>query len=171
LAERAAWNFVEEKKKNNQKCFELSVINPSLILGPSLHGVEGVLGTSESMILGLVNGSVEKISGFCIVMCDVRDVAEAHFKAAFLESAVDKRFAIVSEREFVTMKTIAEYLRAEFEPKGYKIPTEAEPGTQSKSTVNNSRLINDLKINPTPLKKTVIDMVQSFIDHGVIKKP
>jgi len=33
MAEKAAWDFVEEKKKNNQKCFELAVINPCFILG------------------------------------------------------------------------------------------------------------------------------------------
>jgi hypothetical protein len=33
LAEKAAWDFVEEKKKANEKCFELAVINPSFVLG------------------------------------------------------------------------------------------------------------------------------------------
>jgi hypothetical protein len=32
-AEKAAWKFVEEKMKSNQKCFELAVINPCFILG------------------------------------------------------------------------------------------------------------------------------------------
>ena len=33
LAEKAAWNFLEEKKKNNEKCFDLVVMNPVFILG------------------------------------------------------------------------------------------------------------------------------------------
>jgi hypothetical protein len=33
LAEKAAWEFIEEKKKQNQKCFELVVMNPVFILG------------------------------------------------------------------------------------------------------------------------------------------
>ena len=33
LAEKAAWDFVEEKKKKNESCFELAVVNPSLVFG------------------------------------------------------------------------------------------------------------------------------------------
>lgn len=33
LAEKAAWDFVEEKKRNGEMCFELSVINPSFVMG------------------------------------------------------------------------------------------------------------------------------------------
>jgi nucleoside-diphosphate-sugar epimerase len=35
LAERAAWDFIEERKKENLKVFELATINPSFIFGPS----------------------------------------------------------------------------------------------------------------------------------------
>ena len=31
LAEKAAWDFVNQREKANQPCFELSVINPGLI--------------------------------------------------------------------------------------------------------------------------------------------
>ena len=37
LAEKAAWDFVEDKKKAGHKCFELAVINPTWIVGPTLH--------------------------------------------------------------------------------------------------------------------------------------
>lgn len=33
MAEKAAWDFVDGKKNANEKCFDLSVINPGLILG------------------------------------------------------------------------------------------------------------------------------------------
>lgn len=36
LAERAAWDFVEKRKNANLKVFELTTINPSFILGPSM---------------------------------------------------------------------------------------------------------------------------------------
>ena len=32
LAEKAAWDFVDEKKKKNEPCFELVAINPGYIL-------------------------------------------------------------------------------------------------------------------------------------------
>lgn len=36
MAERAAWDFVETLKKENRPCFELAVVNPSLVEGPML---------------------------------------------------------------------------------------------------------------------------------------
>jgi dihydroflavonol-4-reductase len=33
LTERAVWNFVNEKKKINQKCFDLAVVVPVFVLG------------------------------------------------------------------------------------------------------------------------------------------
>ena len=33
LAEKTAWDFIEDKRKSNQICFELSVINPQYIYG------------------------------------------------------------------------------------------------------------------------------------------
>ncbi len=47
LAEKEAWNFVEEKK------LEMVVINPSFTIGPALQGSKNF--TSE-FILGYLNG-------------------------------------------------------------------------------------------------------------------
>ena len=35
FAEKAVWNFVEEKKKNNEPCFEVACIHPVFVLGIS----------------------------------------------------------------------------------------------------------------------------------------
>ena len=32
LAEKAAWDFLKEKETKNEKCFELSVINPGFVM-------------------------------------------------------------------------------------------------------------------------------------------
>lgn len=32
LAEKAAWDFVKEKEKKNESCFQLAVVNPGLVL-------------------------------------------------------------------------------------------------------------------------------------------
>ena len=57
LAEKAAWDFVEEKKKNNEPVFELAVVNPSLVFGPLLLNITG---TSLDIFLGLFNEKLEK---------------------------------------------------------------------------------------------------------------
>lgn len=42
MAERAAWDFVEEKRNANEKCFELTVINPSFVLGEKFSPFNGI---------------------------------------------------------------------------------------------------------------------------------
>ena len=69
LAEKAAWKFVEDKKKNNEPCFELAVIHPVLVMGPLLHST---LGTSATKFLSIFEGKVEKVPDLYFPICDVR---------------------------------------------------------------------------------------------------
>lgn len=174
LAEKAAWNFVADKTKNGGTCFELAVINPSFILGPTLHGKETVLGTSESRIQQLLDGSAEKIPRFSVGVCDVRDVALAHLKAAFLPETVGYRHAILTQPNLVSFKEMADILYEEFEQKGYKIPREEENEIDnkplSKASVDNWRMLNVLKISPISLKQTLVDMANSLIENGLVPK-
>ena len=82
LAEKEAWRINE-----GQSQWDLVVINPSLVIGPSLNPQST---TSESfhIIKQMGDGSVKTGMpelGFGVV--DVRDVAEAHFKAGILPQA------------------------------------------------------------------------------------
>ena len=72
LAEKAAWDFVEEKKKNNEACYELAVVNPSLVFGPILSKVYG---TSCEYFLQTFKNKTEPVPGMALPCCDVRDVA------------------------------------------------------------------------------------------------
>ena len=71
----------------------------------------------------------------------------------------------------MTMKTAAEILHAEFGPKGYKIPLEQEPGDDPNNSADNSRMVKVLGVTPTDYKKTIIDMANSLINAGLVKKP
>jgi nucleoside-diphosphate-sugar epimerase len=115
--------------------FDLAVINPSIIYGPTLGGSSG-LGTSELTLAGLFDGKTNKLSQFFCGHCDVRDVALAHIRAAFLPEAVGNRHIIVSEGKWFSIKRVADILSSEFSPKGYKVKTEAEP----KDDPNNQHL-------------------------------
>ncbi len=74
LAEKAAWDFVEEKKKNNESIFELSVVNPTLVLGPILSNIYG---TSAEYFLSVFQNKTNFVANMSIPCCDVRNVAEA----------------------------------------------------------------------------------------------
>ncbi|WP_338845086.1 NAD-dependent epimerase/dehydratase family protein [Massilia sp. W12] len=81
LAERAAWEIAKAQSR-----WDLVVINPSLVLGPALQAHT----TSESFEILRQFGDGRMASGapdFYIGAVDVRDVASAHVRAAFLPQA------------------------------------------------------------------------------------
>ena len=136
-----------EKKKNNEKVFDLAVINPSIVHGPTL-GAGDTLGTSELAIANLFGGKMEKISQFYCGHCDVRDVALAHVRAAFLPEAAGHRHIIVSEAKWFSLKRAADILAKEFGLKGYKVTTDVEPKDDPKNSSDNSRMVKVLGITP-----------------------
>lgn len=98
-AERAAWAFMEREKP----CFDLVVINPFLVIGPSL--TPG-LNTSNQILVEALTGVFPAILQLTWGMVDVRDVALAHLLAAENESASGRYFCAaesVSMRQLLAM--------------------------------------------------------------------
>ena len=90
-AELAAWEFMEMENPD----FSLAVINPVLVMGPSLSKD---VGTSNSLVKNMINGSVPGTPKIHIGIVDVRDVASVHILAMESSSADGERI-IVSEKE------------------------------------------------------------------------
>ena len=170
LAEKSTFSFVKEKKDNDQECFELVVLNPSFIIGPTLHETVDFFGTSESLIYRVLNGEMEKIPFFSFGACDVRDVALAHVRAISSSNVVGHRHPLLTQREWVSMKYVGEILYEEFYKQGYKVPLETESGSPNKSTMDNSRWLKDLKINPIHIRQSLIDMCNRFIELGLVSR-
>ena len=91
LAEKAAWEFV----KQNKNPFELTVINPYIVIGPTLSGD---LGVSNKAIEMVVTGKMPVAIPLQFGFVDVRDVAAAHILAMKNKSSNGERFAL-SERD------------------------------------------------------------------------
>ncbi len=111
LAERAAWTFAAENR------LELSVINPGMILGPSL-GTE--TGTSVGLVQSLMKGRYPAMPDFSVPVADVRDVAEAHVLAMTIPQAAGERFIIAGEA--LSIKDIVKVLKRDFPAYGKKLP-------------------------------------------------
>ena len=107
LAEMAAWDYI--KKEDNP--FELAVINPALVIGPSLSGD---LGESNKAIEMVVTGRMPVSVPLQFGYVDVRDVAAAHILAMQNPESNGKRFAL-SEKD-LWYKDVAKLLREN----GYK---------------------------------------------------
>lgn len=74
LAERSAWDFVEKEKPS----FELVVVNPGAVIGPSLVPA---LNTSNQILCDILTGTYPMIISLSWGFVDVRDVAHAHVLA------------------------------------------------------------------------------------------
>ena len=93
LAEKAAWNFVEELDPD--KKFDFTVINPVGVFGPMLTKD---IGTSNSLVSRLINGELPACPATHMGYVDVRDVAKAHV-FSMLNSSTNNKRIIVSESE------------------------------------------------------------------------
>jgi nucleoside-diphosphate-sugar epimerase len=112
LAERAAWDLVESRSPS----FDLVVVNPSAVFGPSL--VPG-LNTTNRIVVDLLNGGVyPAIVALAFPSVDVRDVAEAHCRAAETQSASGRY--ICSASAISMERTVAVLRENGFD--GYKLP-------------------------------------------------
>lgn len=90
LAERAAWDFVE----NEGQGLELAVINPVGILGPA---ISKNVSTSFATVVRPLSGKMPGYPRIHQAVVDVRDVAEAHIEAMLRPEAAGERF-IVSDK-------------------------------------------------------------------------
>ena len=120
LAERAALDFVS--KLDDDKKFELSVINPGAAMGPLLTNV---CSSSAQLIDQLLSGKMPVLMEVSFPAVDVRDVAAAHIRAMELDGAAGQRYVVSGEP--LWMRELADVIRAEFEPQGYSIASRMLP--------------------------------------------
>ena len=93
LAEKAAWSFVNELP--DQDKFNLTVLNPVAVTGPMLSDD---IGTSNTLFVQLLDGSIPACPRIHIGFVDVRDVAKAHIFSMTAEKTNGERI-IVSDKE------------------------------------------------------------------------
>ena len=118
LAERAAWEFIEQTKG----AMELTTVLPGLVLGPVM--TRAISGSVE-LISRMLTGKVPALPriGFSIV--DVRDLAALHVRAMCAPEAAGQRFLGVGG--FLWMAEIAGLLRDNLGPESSKVPTRLLP--------------------------------------------
>jgi nucleoside-diphosphate-sugar epimerase len=181
LAEKKAWEI-----EKSQSQWDLVTINMSLVLGPALNPANT---TSESInILKMLGGGELKMGApkMGLGVVDVRDVAEAHFRAGYTPEAKGRYITSAHDTDLLEMGAI---LLPKYGDK-YPLPKRAMPkwllmliGPMAnklftrkyiKNNVNipfhadNSKIKKDLGIEFMPLKETLEDSFQVLIDEGII---
>lgn len=117
LAERAAWEFMAREKPG----FDLVVINPFLVIGPS-HS--RAVSTSNQVFADLIKGLYPVVMDLRFGLVDVRDVALAHLRAIDAEGAQGRYICAAGT---LPMHEIADLIRAEGWRKA-KVPTRRMDG-------------------------------------------
>ncbi len=182
LAEKRAWELAEKQEK-----WDLVTMNPPGIFGPPLNPHNT---TSESMnILKMLGGGDMKMGApkMGIGIVDVRDVAEAHYKAGFTPQAKGRYIAAAHETNFLEMGTVL----LDKYGKEYPLPKKAIPkwllmivGPMTSKfftrrfirnnvdipwRADNSKIKKELDMNFRPLKETMEDSFQVLIDEGILQ--
>ena len=117
LAERAAWDFIE----NEGGDLQLAVVNPVGVFGPA-WGTD--LSTSVELMRLMITGGVPVIPPISTSIVDVRDVASLHLLAMTHPAAAGERFLAVAGPP-MTFAELAKLLREHLGPAGAKLPTRA----------------------------------------------
>ena len=182
-AEQAAWDFV--KNLDESKRFELVVVNPAYVQGPLLSASSGE--GSKEVCERVVGGKLPAIPDSSLSIVDVRDVASAHIAAMEKSEAAGNRYIL--SNKILHLREIAEIVRNEFGPQGYKIGSMNMPkplvwvgkifipslrgvyrSLGKRILYSNERMVSDLGIQPRPVEESLIDLCYSLIDLGLVKK-
>jgi nucleoside-diphosphate-sugar epimerase len=181
LAEKKAWEIADAQEQ-----WQLVTINPSFVMGPALN--KGKVSSESYNILqqlgdGTMKAGVPKMG---IGMVDVRDVAEAHFQAAFNPKAQGRYITSAHNTNFLEM---AESLQEKFGA-DYPIPKKALPkwllwlvgpfinksfsrkmisnNVNIPFTANNQKIREELDLHFLPLQKTMEDSFRAAIEKGMV---
>ena len=180
LAEKKAWEM-----QKNQSRWDLVTINPSFVMGPPLNPN----GSSESLNFMKQFGDGTLKMGaprMGIGMVDVRDVAEAHYKAGFTPEAQGRYITSAHNTNFLEMGK-------SLQPKygdSYPLPKKPVPKwllmligpmvnksldrSMVKKNVNvefkadNSKIKRELGINFRPMQQTMEDGFQVLVDNKIV---
>ena len=181
LAENSAWEFIEELKEKGTS-LEMSTIHPAGIIGPTLTKDSPF--TSMEIARKMALGKVPLVPRISMGFSDVRDCARAHEKALFAKPY--QRYVTVTDSLFLI--ELATIVREEFgevglNPNPRELPLFAAKllsyinaplknyiGRWGKKIRYDSSLAEEhLGFKATPLRESVVDMVNSLIEQGYIE--
>ena len=180
LAEREAWKIVEEEGAP----FELVVINPFMVLGPSLSPA---INTSNQLFVDLLAGTYPGIMNLTWGFVDVRDVATAHVLAMEAPEARGRHIcaaATISMREVVELLARSGFadhklprrgldcalgdhvvkLSSYFQPRGVGSYLRSHVGRVPRH--DNSKIQRELGLQFRPVEQTILDTMQDLAAWG-----
>ena len=179
-AERKAWDMQQKQSR-----WDLVCINPALVIGPSLTPLtqSGSVEVLQQFGSGVTRFGVPKIWS---ALVDVRDVADAHIKAAF-QDQVNGRYIISAKS--LSLLEMGQVLTAHFGNK-YPFPKMETPKFLVKAVgpflghsrkyvelnvgypiyFNAQKSIDELGMQYRDVESSLVEHFQQLIDDGIVKK-
>ena len=179
-AEKAAWEIAEQQAQ-----WDLVTVNPSLVLGPGIKPDA----TSESFTIfkQMADGTLKPgAPDLAFGLVDIRDVAEAHVRAAFTPQAQGR---YITSGHDATLMSIASILRESFGD-DWPFPRRTLPkwllwlvgpiankaltrkfissNVGYPASFDNTKGRKELGMTYRSLRETVVEMFQQMIDAGSI---
>ncbi|CAH2042038.1 unnamed protein product [Thlaspi arvense] len=155
LAEKAAWEFAEEKG------LDVVVVNPGTVMGPVLPPG---LNASMLMLLGLIKGSTETYENFFMGSIHVKDVALAHILVYENTSATGRHLCVEAISHYGDFAAKVAELYPEYNVP--RLPKDTQPGLLRAK--NASKKLMDLGLQFIPMEQIIRDAVDSLKSKGFI---
>jgi nucleoside-diphosphate-sugar epimerase len=180
LAEKKAWEMCE-----GQKRWDLVTVNPSFVLGPGVN--PNATSESFNVVKQIGDGTMKMgAANFNIGCVDVRDVAEAHYRAGFDPEAKGR---YITSAENLSFLGLADMLRPKYGDK-YPLPKKNMPKwflsliapmvgitrQYVKDNVgfpwkaDNSKIKKELSMEFRPISGTINEFFQQLIDNKAFDK-
>lgn len=176
-AERRAWDLAADHG------IELAVLHPGAIIGPPLQVKRE---SSADIVRRMLAGEMPAIPPLHLAFTDVRDLAAAHRLALEVPEAKGNRY--ICANGALPMTGIAEILKQEYGPHGYKVATrplppwilrvaapfngEAKLGAEMlgiQHDVSSEKAVRELGWTPRPLRQAILDTAESLISAGMVR--
>jgi nucleoside-diphosphate-sugar epimerase len=179
LAERKAWEIAGKQKR-----WDLVVINPSLVIGP---GIKPAFNSESFRIIKQLGDGTSRLGvpSFSIGVVDVRDLAEAHYKAGFLPEANGRHIISAKESSLLSLSQIlADRFGNDFQfasgtlPRTIVLLMAPLVGFKRKMMsrnigypwrADNSKGVKALGMNYRPVEDSITEMFQQMLDSGLVK--
>ena len=179
MAEREAWKIAEAQDR-----WRLTTINPSLVMGPA---VIGDTNSGSFEVLRMLGGGDMKMGAprLAFGVVDVRDVAEMHLRAGFVDTAQGRYITSGHNTDLLEM---GKTLRKSFPD--YPLPKSALPkwlvwlvgpsqgiprkfvsgNANVEMKIDNSKSRTELGMSYRPMEETLNDMFTFAIEHNLLAK-
>lgn len=157
LAEREAWQIAGEQDR-----WKLIVINPGFVVGPGVSASQ--TSASFDYFRAFVDGSYKDgVPSFDTGTVDVRDVAEAHMRAAFMPEA-EGRYIVF--HEILSLNDKVRIIRKALGEEKYSLPPETPWNPQCRHMrLDNSKSKTSLGMTYRPLEPALVGMFLQAVEY------